>query len=79
MAEKARLVIMGADTHKQFHTVAVITASGERLGNKSFDANAQGYKHALIWARSFGKVEKAGIESCGTYGAGLCAYLKNNN
>ena len=79
MAENARLVIMGADTHKQFHTVAVITASGERLGNKSFDANAQGYKHALIWARSFGKVEKAGIESCGTYGAGLCAYLKNNN
>jgi len=79
MAETARRIIMGADTHKQFHTVAVISKTGERLASKSFDANTKGYRQALAWARSFGEVLRAGVESCSTYGAGLCAYLKKNS
>lgn len=70
---------MGADTHKQFHTVAVISKTGERLASKSFDANTKGYRQALTWTRSFGEVMRAGVESCGTYGAGLCVYLKKSS
>ena len=79
MAEKSRSVIMGADTHKQFHTVAVITHAGERLAAKSFDANAKGYRQALAWVQVHGEVMRAGVESCGTYGAGLCAHLKKQD
>lgn len=66
---------MGVDTHKHFHVAAVIAQSGRRLAYKSFDADAKGYRQALAWARSFGEVAQAGIESCGTYGAGLRAHL----
>jgi transposase len=76
MAQKDRVVIMGADTHKRFHTVAVISETGEELDSKSFDADASGYRKALRWARRLGRVSRAGVEATGSYGAGLSAYLK---
>lgn len=78
MAEKVRGVIVGADTHKQFHTIAVITQTGERLAAKGFDADAKGYRQALVWAHAHGEVLRAGIESSGSYGAGLCMHLKKS-
>jgi transposase len=33
----------------------------------------------LTWARSFGAVERAGVEGTGTYGAGLTRYLHNHD
>jgi transposase len=76
MAENKEMVIIGVDTHKRFHSVAVITKTGRELACKSFDADGKGYKQALAWASGFGTVLRAGIEGTGSYGAGLCAYLK---
>ncbi|MCL2889600.1 MAG: IS110 family transposase [Eggerthellaceae bacterium] len=78
MAEKTRDVIVGADTHKGFHAIAVISMTGERLGWMYVEAKAKGYSQALEWARSFGTVVKAGIEATGSYGAGICACLRKH-
>ena len=76
MTEKETGVILGADTHKRSHTVAVIATTGLELQAREFPANAKGYREALRWACSFGTVLRAGIESTGSYGAGLCSCLK---
>lgn len=76
MAENRPGVIIGADTHKRAHTVAVVSGTGEELAAKEFAADAAGYRQALAWARSFGRPLRAGVESTGAYGAGLCACLK---
>ena len=76
MAETKTSVIIGVDTHKRTHTVAAISVTGERLDYAVFDACADGYRQALKWAQSFGTVLRAGIESTGHYGAGLCFSLK---
>jgi len=75
MAENNTGVIIGADTHKRSHTVALIASTGLELAAQEFEANAKGYKDALAWACSFGEPLRAGIESTGSYGAGLCSYL----
>jgi len=76
MTDRETGVILGADTHKRSHTVAVITSTGLELEAREFPANAKGYRAALGWARSFGTVLRAGIESTGSCGAGLCSCPK---
>lgn len=75
MAEEGRDVILGADTHKRTHTVAVVDVAGRELAVRRFEASSSGYAQALRWSRTFGSVVRAGVESTGTYGRGLCAYL----
>lgn len=75
MAQKKTGVILGADTHKRFHTIAIIKETGEELAACSFDASAKGYRKALGYARGFGVVLRAGIEATGSYGSGLSSYL----
>jgi len=79
MPEKHQDVIVGADTHKHFHVITVVSKFGERLAFQHFDANAQGYAQAFEWACSFGTVLRAGVESTGSYGAGLCSYFKDKS
>jgi len=79
MAEESSCVIVGVDTHKEFHTVAIVTEVGQRLGFKNFNASAKGYKQAFEWASLFGKPIRAGVEACGSYGAGICSYLRKND
>ena len=76
MAENNTRVIFGADTHKKSHTIAIITETGLELGAKRFPANAKGYRQAWEWACAFGTVLRCGVESTGSYGAGLCSFLK---
>jgi len=78
MAQNKAGVILGADTHKRFHTVAVIAETGRELASASFDASARGYREALSWAESFGEVLRAGIEATGSYGAGLSGHFKKS-
>ena len=42
----------------------------------SFATTRQGYKQMLAWMRSFGLLERVGVEATGTYGAGLLRYLQ---
>jgi transposase len=75
MAHKKRLVFGGVDTHGRTHHAAVVDRLGRILGDREFPASAQGYAELGSWLRSFGRIEKVGVEGTGTYGAGLARYL----
>jgi transposase len=75
IADPARLVSGGVDTHVLTHTAAVVDQVGRVLGSKEFAANASGYKALLAWMRGFGELEKVGVEGTGSYGAGLARSL----
>lgn len=69
-------VVLGVDTHKDLHVAAVITALGALLGSKAFPATQAGYRQLLVWARTFGRLRRAGVECTGSYGAALARHLR---
>jgi transposase len=77
MTETARCVTAGVDTHRDVHVVAVLDERGTQLGCEPFGADPAGYRMALAWVRSFGPVDRIGVEGTGSYGAGLTRYLHN--
>ncbi|MFG1334079.1 IS110 family RNA-guided transposase [Xanthobacter autotrophicus] len=72
----ARIVIGGVDTHKDLHVAAVVDVHDRVLGTRSFATTRQGYRQMLAWMRSFGSVQRVGVESTGSYGAGLLRFLQ---
>lgn len=66
----------GVDTHKDLHVAAIVDKHDRVLGCQSFATTRQGYKQMLTWMRSFGSLQRVGIECTGTYGAGLLRYLQ---
>ena len=74
--QDASEVILGVDTHKDFHVAAVITALGVLLGTKTFPATAAGYRALLTWVGTFGTLRRAGLEGTGSYGAALARHLR---
>jgi transposase len=69
-------IILGADTHKDLHVAAVITALGVLRDTKTFPASAAGYQALLGWAGTFGILRRAGVECTGSYGAALARHLR---
>ncbi|AOM58093.1 hypothetical protein NEL96_24615 [Escherichia coli] len=76
--QSSETVILGVDTHLDIHVGAVISQAGKLLGTHIIQTNQAGYLELLDWARSFGILERAGIEGTGTYGAALTRYLMNH-
>jgi transposase len=70
-------VVGGVDTHKDLHVAAVVDELDRVLGSRCFPTTRQGYKQMLAWMRSFGSLQRVGIEATGTYGAGLLRYLQH--
>lgn len=75
MNEDTRRVIGGVDAHADTHHAAALDDRGVLLGTKSFPVSASGYRELLAWLRSFGEIERIGVESTGSYAAGLTRYL----
>lgn len=73
----SRCVVGGVDTHKDLHVAAVVDEHDRVLGSRCFATTRQGYKQMLTWMRSFGQLQRVGIECTGTYGAGLLRYLQS--
>ena len=71
------VVLGGVDTHKDIHAAAAMSETGRLLGAAEFPTTPAGYRRLLAWLRSFGPVERVGIEGTGSYGAGLCRYLRS--
>jgi transposase len=69
-------VVGGVDTHKDLHVAAVVDPQDRVLGTRSFPTTRQGYRLMLAWMRSFGALQRIGIESTGSYGAGLLRYMQ---
>lgn len=72
-------IVLGVDTHKDFHVGAVLTVAGVLLATHSFAANSTGYQHLLLWAHRFGEVSTAGVECTGSYGSSLTKYLHSQH
>ncbi len=74
--ETARWVVGGVDTHKDLHVAAVVDEQDRVLGTRCFATTRQGYRQMLAWMGSFGEVQRIGIESTGSYGAGLLRFVQ---
>jgi transposase len=68
----------GVDTHLDVHVAAALDATGGLLGVESFPTTSTGYRQLLGWLRSFGALERVGVEGTGSYGAGLTRHLHAN-
>jgi transposase len=68
-------VVLGVDTHLEFHVAVVLDLLGRRLGELKVPATVKGYRELLRWAEGFGIVACAGVEGTGSYGAGLTRHL----
>lgn len=66
----------GVNTHKDLHVAAVVDERDRVLGTRSFPTTRQGYRQMLAWMRTFGELRRIGIESTGSYGAGLLRYMQ---
>jgi len=75
IAEQARPVTGGVDTHADVHVAAAVDQVGRVLGTQAFPADAVGYQAALAWMSAHGELAKVGVEGTGSYGAGLARYL----
>ena len=53
-------VILGVDTHLDFHVAVALDHLGRRLGVSSVPASVKGYERLLSWAEGFGPVRCAG-------------------
>ncbi|MBT2510669.1 transposase, partial [Streptomyces sp. ISL-98] len=77
--EPSEDVVLGVDTHKDVHVAAVITMTGALLDTRSFRTTQEGYRQLLAWARAFGRLQRAGVECTGSYGAALTRYLHSED
>jgi transposase len=69
--------VIGVDTHRDEHVVAVLTAAaGAVVAGKAVRANGRGYRETLRFAECHAAGRRAwAIEGTGSYGAGLARYL----
>ena len=65
-------IILGVDTHLDFHVAVTVDHLGRRLGEASMPTTAKGYEELLSWAEGFGPVGCGGVEGTSSYGA-LCS------
>src|SRR3546814_3059986 len=73
-----RKVTGGVDTHKDLHVAAIVDEHDVVLGSEFFPTTRHGYKQMITWMRTFGRIERVGVECTGSYGAGLLPYLQPN-
>jgi len=71
-----QFIVGGVDTHKTQHVAAIVDGHDRLLASEHFAATGEGYKKLLRWMRSYGDLHRIGVESTGSYGAGLLRYLQ---
>lgn len=71
-------VVIGVDTHKHTHTAAVIAAgTGTQLAELTVDTDPDGYAALVEVADAHSGLRAWAIEGTGSYGAGLCRFLRD--
>src|SRR5690606_42134519 len=75
MRDTSQVVIGGVDTHADTHQAAVLDEHGRLLDVNRFPATPAGYEQLLAWMRGYGTIRQVGVESSGSYGAGLTRHL----
>lgn len=64
-------VIVGVDTHQRTHHAVALDHTGGVIADQEFPASQAGDHALLAWAQVLGTIGAIGIESTGSYGAGL--------
>ncbi len=69
--------VLGVDTHRDQHVLAVVTApAGALLAGSEIGASSAGYKTALRFADCYAQGRRLwAIQGTGSYGAGLARFL----
>ena len=69
--------VVGVDTHRDEHTLALVeAATGALVAQRTVESNNRGYAEALRFARQQAEAARLwAIEGAGHYGAGLARYL----
>jgi transposase len=69
--------VIGVDTHRDEHVLAVVAApTGAVVAGETFAADARGYRATLRFAARYAAGRRVwAIEGSGSYGAGLARYL----
>jgi transposase len=72
--------VLGVDTHRDEHVMAVVTApAGGVVAGAAAASNGRGYRELLRVAERHAPVRRAwAIEGSGSYGAGLARYLSEH-
>lgn len=58
IADTARLVTGGVDTHNEAHVAGMVDQAGRVLGTGEFPATTAGYQAAVAWMRGHGDLVK---------------------
>ena len=75
IVDRPVMVTGGVDTHLEVHVAVVVDDVGRVLDTQDFAADMRGYRALARWMRSFGQLDRVGVEGTGAYGAGLARYL----
>ena len=67
-------IVGGVDTHKDLHVASIVDEQDQVIGTRSIATTRQGYRQMLAWMRSFGELQRIGIQSTGSYRAQIVAY-----
>jgi transposase len=76
LAEARPAIVAGVDTHKELHVAAAVDSNRRLLGVEQFSTTRAGYRALVRWLRGLGEVQRVGIESTGSYGAGITRHLR---
>lgn len=68
-------VILGVDTHADFHAAVLVDLLARTVATRTVPATRRGHRALLAWARQRGTLRRAGVEGTGSYGAGLARLL----
>lgn len=68
-------VVAGVDTHQRTHHAVVLTETGVLLADREFPVSRAGYAALVDWVAGHGPITAIGVESTGSYGAGLTVHL----
>ncbi|MFQ5517501.1 MAG: transposase, partial [Acidimicrobiia bacterium] len=75
LADSARCVTGGIDTHKDTHVAAVVDGLGAEIATRAFPTTSSGYRDLSGWLGSHGPLDRVGVEGCGSWGAGIARHL----
>jgi len=74
-------IMVGVDTHRDFHVAVALNSQGSFLGEMHLPACTAGYEALLEWSLELVSNHRPGllfgIEGTGSYGAGLSRYLQS--
>src|SRR3954469_15194285 len=76
MTDRSRGVVVGVDAHTDTHDVAVLDDCGRLLARQTFAADAAGYRALREWIEPFAPIAAIGVESTGSYAAGLVRHMR---